>query len=382
MKTAFIKRFLIIAMVIALCISAVACGKDEGPTNAGQTAQPTAQPTDAGGSDNQGNDGGQDNASDDNPVVIKWATSVAQAEIDGNASPGAVAINTWIEAVEAESGGSITVELYPGSQLASGTDNIISGLLNGAYEMTQLNTGSWGDYTTAFAAFNVPYLYTDYSVIHAIMDGAFGQSMIDQLEGDMNIKALCYSDIGYRHITSSKGVITSPADMKGLKIRTMSDPIQISSFENLGAAVTPLSVSELFSALQTGMVDAQENPLSTIYSNKFQEVQGYCTLSRHSYTTTLFFMNVSFYDTLSDNQKAAVEAANKASTEASRALLATSEGSYRELLEADGMEFYELSEAEMAAFQEAVAPTWETVKKTMGDARWQELLDAVEAAKN
>ncbi len=315
------------------------------------------------------------------PVTIRWASSVAKSEIEANNTPGAIAINTWIKTVESASNGSIKVQIFPGSQLANGTDETISGLQNGAFEMAQLNTGSWGDYTQAFAALNVPYLFTDYSLVHAVMDSDFGKQMLQKVQNDVGVIPLCYSDIGYRHVTSSKGFIKSPADFKGVKIRTMTDPIQISSFNDLGAAVTPLSISELFSALQQKLVDAQENPLSTIFSNKFYEVQKYCTLTRHSYTTTLFFMNKDFYNKLSDSQKAAIKAANEAATKASRQRLEAAEKEYQDKLTAAGMQFYKPTDAEMTAFQNAVKPTWDKVKKTMGDDQWNKLIATVNSVK-
>jgi len=360
----FLKSSLLIVCAFAMLLTLAACGEKAAPT-------PTATP----------NTNTTPTAAPENKVTIRWASSVAQSEIDANSTPMAVTINTWKETVEEASNGTIEVIIYGGSQLASGTDATISGLLGGAFEMAQLNTGSWGDYTDAFAALNIPYLYTDYSIVHAVMDSEFGRGMLDQIEEDVGIKTLCYADIGYRHITNSKGVIKSPADMSGLKVRTMTDSVQISAMEDLGAAVTPLSISELFSALQQKLVDAQENPLSTIYNNQFYEVQKYCTLSRHSYTTTIFFMNEDFYDTLSDNQKAAIDTANAKATEESRAVLASAEDHYRTLLEEKGMEFYDLSDEEMAAFQTAVEPTWNKVKADMGEDKWNQLMDTVDQAK-
>jgi len=357
------KKSLLLVLALTLLVALAACGEKTPSTTA--TPNTSAAPTQA----------------PEKKVTIRWASSVSENEIKANNTPMSVAINTWIETVEKASNGNIEVILYPGSQLANGTDDTISGLLNGAYEMAQLNTGSWGDYSDAFAALNVPYLYTDYSIVHAVMDSDFGQGMREQIESDVGIKTLCYADIGYRHITNSRKPITSPADMAGLKIRTMTDSVQISAMEDLGAAVTPLSISELFSALQQKLVDAQENPLSTIYAQKYYEVQKYCTLSRHSYTTTIFFMNENFYNSLSDSQKAAIDEANAAATKASRAILASAEEEYRVLLEQAGMEFYELSAEDMAAFQEAVRPTWDKVKNAMGEEKWNALMAVVEEAK-
>jgi tripartite ATP-independent transporter DctP family solute receptor len=375
MKKQF-QKFLSCACAAGIVLAMTACGGNSTTATAVKAAGTTAK---AGTATTAAK--AAPKTSDGKTVTIRWASNVAQGEIDGNKTPMAIAINTWIKTVQEKSNGTIKVDLHAGSSLASGTDNTIQGLLNGAFEIAQLSTGSWSDYSSAFAPLNVPYLFTDYKVAHAVMDGDVGKQMITQLEKDVNVHVLCFADIGYRHVTSNKGVIKSPADMKGLKIRTMSDDIQVSSFKDLGCAVTPMNISELFSGLQTGLVDAEENPLSTIISNKFYEVQKYCTLTRHSYTTTIFFMNPTFYNGLSAEQKAAVEEANKASTAACRAVLESTEKESRTELEQKGMQITDLTADEMAAFQKAVQPTWDKVKKQMGDDNWNALIKAVDAAK-
>lgn len=354
----YFKRSLLLFCASTILLTFVACG---GTSNTTGTTAPTA------------NTSGEEKA-----VTVRWATSVSQNEIDSNKTPTAITINTWVKTVEEASKGTINVEVFGGSQLANGTDDTISGVLNGAFEMAQINTGSWGDYTNAFAALNVPYLYTDFSEVHKVMDSDFGKSMLDQVKKDVGVVPLCYGDIGYRHITNSKGIIKSPADLAGLKIRTMTDSVQISAMNDLGAAVTPLAISELFSALQQKLVDAQENPLSTIYAQKYYEVQKFCTLTKHSYTTTILFMNEQFFNGLSDSQKAAIETANDAATNAGRAVLESSEIENKQKLETAGMQFYELSDSEMAAFQNSVKPTWEKVKSAMGEQKWNELMATIE----
>lgn len=313
-------------------------------------------------------------------VVIRYASNVSESEIEGNDTPMAVGINAWIKTVEEASNGSIKVELFPGSQLASGATATIGGVQGGAFEMAQYSTGAWGEYTDAFSALNVPFLFSRASQVHAVMDGAYGELMFNKLREDANVEPLCYVDIGFRNITNSNKTIKTPDDIKGLKLRTMTDSVQIAAMKDLGANVTPLPVSELFSALQQRLVDAQENPLTTIYTQKYYEVQKYCTLTRHSYTTTIFFMNRNFFNSLSDNQKLAVQKANEAARDQSRAVLETVDEKYAKLLEEMGMEIYTPTDEELKAFQEAVQPTWETVKATVGDDNWALLVDTVNNA--
>jgi len=310
------------------------------------------------------------------PITLRLSSNVSAKEIEGNATAMAAGLNAWIDTLEAESNGSITIELFSDSQLASKTEEIVSGIQTGAFEVAHFATGNWAEYTDAFAELNVPYLYSSYDDVHKVMDSTIGENMMAQLEQDVpGIKALAYIDIGFRHITNSRGVIATPADMSGLKIRTMNDKLQMAAMEGMGASVTTLSISELYSGLQQKLVDAQENPLSTIYSNKFYEVNNYCTLTSHTYTSTFMFMTSDVYNKLSDNQKAAVDMANAACTEASRAIAPSAEADYQAKLEAEGMQFYVPTEAEMQLFKDSAAPAWIQAAELMGQAR----LDAVKA---
>ena len=210
--------------------------------------------------------------------------------------------------------------------------------------------------------------------MHKVLDSDIGTSMKEKLEQDVpGVKALSYIDIGFREVTSNKP-IHCVADMKGLKIRTMDDKLQIATMEAMGAAVTSVSISELYSALQTGMVDAQENPLSTIYSQKFYEVNPYCCLTNHSYTSTFVFMNKDKYDALSDNQKAAIEKANAACLEASRVAAEEADESYKKTLTDAGMTIYDPTAAERQEFADVASTVWPMAKEIMGDDRYNALL--------
>lgn len=351
------KRILALALTFALALPLAACG-------GGSSSTPAPAETGSG-------------STEEKTVTLRMASVVANSELEERKTGMAAGLMTWIDTVEAESGGTIQIDLYPDSQLASGTDAIVNGIQTGAFEVAHFTTGNWASYSNAFAELNVPYLYTNYDEVHSILDGDIGQAMKDQLERDVSgIKPLAYISIGFRNVTASKPIQTV-ADMQGLKIRTMDDALQIAAMEAMGCTVTSVNISELYSALQTKMVDAEENPLSTIYSNKFYEVNPYCCLTRHSYTSTFVFMNADVYNSLSDNQKAAIDKANEAATAASKTAAETAEAEYEELLEAEGMTIYEPTAEELAGFQEAASSCWSQAEELMGSERYDALMAAL-----
>ena len=356
------KRFFALTMATMMAASLTACG---GGT---QTAATTAA------ADGAKTEQAEQAAPAEETVKIRMASTVSSNELEGRATGMSAGLMTWIDTVEEESGGTIQIELFADGQLASATDAIVNGIQTGAFEASHFNTGSWATYTDAFAELNVPYLYSNLDDVHKVLDGEIGEAMKAKLEQDVpGVKALSYIDIGFREVTSSKE-IHSVADMKGLKIRTMDDKLQIACMENMGAAVTSVPITELYSALQTGMVDAQENPLSTIDSQKFYEVNPYCCLTNHSYTSTFVFMNADVYNKLSDNQKAAIEKANEACTAASKAAAEAAEDTYRQQLGEKGMTIYEPTEDEMNQFKEVASACWPDAKALMGDERYDALM--------
>lgn len=348
------KKLVAFGLSLALGLSLVACSGSEAP----------AKPNDDGS-------GGE------STVTLRMASVVASSELEARNTGMAAGLMTWIDTVEAESNGTIKVDLFPDSQLASGTDAIVNGIQTGAFEVAHFTTGNWSEYSNAFAELNIPYLYSSYDEVHGILEGDIGAAMKSQLEQDVDgVKPLAYISIGFRNVTASKPV-ESVADMKGLKIRTMNDNLQIAAMEALGCAVTSVPISELYSALQTKMVDAEENPLSTIYSNKFYEVNPYCCLTRHSYTSTFVFMNEGIYDGLSDNQKAAIEKANQAAASASKDAAISAEEEYQNLLTEQNMTFYEPTAEQMAEFKAAASTCWGQAEEIMGEARYTALMSAM-----
>lgn len=347
------KKIVCLALALIMCFALAACGSSNTSNNT---------------------------ATQDKTVTLKLSSNIPQAEIDANETGMSRGLNTWVETVEKESGGSIKIQVYAGAQLASGTQAVVTGCQTNAFEIAHLSTGNFSTYTDAFAELNVPFLFTNFDDTQTILGGEIGKDMMAKFEKDVSgLKALSYFAIGFRQVTNNNKEIHSPADMKGLKIRTMDDKYQIAAMEALGAAVTPLSINELYSGLQSHLVDAQENPLSTIYNNRFYEVQKYCSTTNHSFTVSFIFMNQNVYNSLSDNQKAAIDKANELCVSASVQQAKVADGIFKDkLVKEGGMVFTELTATEAKAFQDACkGSVWSQVKAAIGDARWTKLTNAL-----
>lgn len=311
----------------------------------------------------------------DGVMVIRFASNLTASEY--GVSPTGVALKTLVEYVEEKSNGSMVVNVYAGSQLASGNDNIVGGITDGAFEMTNQSSGNWGDYTTAFAELNVPFLYKSPEVLWEVMDGEVGRNMAEVLSTDLNCVMLGSIGLGMRHITNSIRPITCPDDMSGLKLRIQSDTIQKATFEAFGSSIVSVAYSELFTALQQGLCDAQENPLSNINSQKFYEVQDYMTLSSHGVTESIIVANTDWLESLTDEQRTIIEDGCREATVASREACIDLQDSLLEKLTSEGMEIYTLTDEEHQAFADIAKTCWGMAEEVMGTERYTHLINAV-----
>ena len=151
-----------------------------------------------------------------------------------------------------------------------------------------------------------------------MLDGPIGQEMLTKFEAK-GFKALAWGENGVRHMTNSKRDVNMPDDLKGLKMRTMEDPVHMAAYKGLGIVTTPMAFPEVFTALQQGTVDGQENPLSVIMAAKFDQVQKHLSLTGHVYSPAIFLMNKAQFDKLADADKQAFIAAAKAGVVLNRA---------------------------------------------------------------
>jgi tripartite ATP-independent transporter DctP family solute receptor len=222
--------------------------------------------------------------------------------------------------------------------------------------------------------FDVPFLFRDYAHARSVLDGPIGQEMLKKFESK-GIKALAWGENGFRHMTNSRRAVHAPEDLKGLKIRTMENPIHIQAYKGFGIIPTPMAFTEVFTALQQGTVDGQENPLSVIVSAKLDQVQKHLTLTGHVYSPGVFLMNKAAFDKLSDADKKAFLEAAKEGAKANRVRVDADEKSAVADLRAKGMQV--VDKLDKAKFQATLTPVFADFEKQFGKTN----LDRIRTAK-
>lgn len=268
-----------------------------------------------------------------------------------------VAAEKWQEVVEAEADGRYVFRHFPSSGLG-GEREVIEGVQLGTVEATIVSSGTLSNFVPETGVFDIPFLFRDLAHARAVLDGPIGQDILAKFD-DVGLVALAWGEQGFRHITNNRNAIAGPADVAGLKLRTMENPTHITAFEALGAAPTPMAWPEVIGALQQGTIDGQENPLSVITSAKLSEVQKYLTLSGHVYSPAMLLVSKQLWDGMSaEDQEIFRKAASEAVT-AMRGFVDEVEASGVAQLKEAGMDVGELSTEQKAMFQNALGSAYE-----------------------
>lgn len=273
-----------------------------------------------------------------------------------------VAIDTFAREVERRTDGRYKIQTFYAGSLGAERESVEAVQL-GAQELTFSSTGPIPNFVPEVRILDVPFLFRDYAHARSVLDGQIGNGLLQKFESK-GIKALAWGENGFRHMTTSKRAINGPDDLKGLKIRTMENPVHIQAYKAFGLNPTPMAFSELFTALQQGTVDGQENPLSVITASKFDQVQKHLTLTGHVYSPAVFLMNKSLFDKLSDADKQAFLSAAKEAVKANRARVDADEKSSVVDLRAKGMQV--VAEIDKSKFQNALGATYAIFEQQLG----------------
>ncbi len=230
-------------------------------------------------------------------TTMKISISIAQNSHQG------VAIDTFAREVEKRTAGRYKVQpFYSGS--LGGERESIEAVQLGTQELTFTSSGPVPNFVPDAKILDIPFLFRDKAHARAVLDGPIGQEMLGKFDSK-GFKALAWGENGIRHMTNSKRSVNAPEDLKGLKMRTMENPVHVAAYKGLGIVTTPMAFPEVFTALQQGTVDGQENPLSVIMSAKFDQVQKHLSLTGHVYSPGIFLMNKASFDKLSAADKQA-----------------------------------------------------------------------------
>ncbi len=275
----------------------------------------------------------------------------------------------FAQEIDRLSEGRIHIVEQPANALG-GEREMVEGLQIGSVDMVITSTGPVGNFVPEILVLDLPFLFRDYEHARGVLDGEIGQELLESFP-ERGIVALAWTENGFRHLTNNQRAVRTPEDLQGLKIRTMENQVHIRAFQAAGAAPTPMAFPELFTALQQGTVDGQENPIPVITSANFQEVQRYLSLTGHVYSPALVLISPSVWDRLSEEEQGWFREAAKASVEATRNKVTEVEQEGIEALRAAGMDV--TTDIDIEPFRAAVAPAYEDFTRQYGD----ELLERI-----
>ena len=281
--------------------------------------------------------------------------------------------------IEEESGGRIILEHYPASQLG-GEREILEGIYLGSIDMGVISTGPIAGFFPEIAVTAMPYLLADREVAWKVYDGEFGQKLAKMMEDNTGIRVFGWAENGLRTFSNSKVAIHTPADMKGLKIRTMENETHMKMVNELGASAVALPFNELYTALQQGTVDGQENGIALTYSMGFHEVLKYITLDNHVYDPYGVFMNQDVWNSLPADIQEMMNKMMKEFIDLERQYNGRDMEKYTQAMKDKGIEFIELTDEEHQQFVDKTQGTVEVIREKVGDELVDEFIAAVKKA--
>jgi tripartite ATP-independent transporter DctP family solute receptor len=229
----------------------------------------------------------------------------------------------FADEIAKRTGGRFKIAQYPNSILG-GEVEMLKGVQLGTVDLAFITGAPLPNFVPEVGVLNIPFLFRSLAHAHAVLDGPIGQSYLEKFR-NKDLVALSWGENGMRHITNSKLEIRAPEDLKGLKLRLPESPVMLAGFKALGADVNPLAFPRLYGALQSGQFDGQENPIATILSSKFNQVQKYLSLTGHVYDPAVIFMSVDAFDEMSQSDKESFIAAARLAGQASREFAAAAE---------------------------------------------------------
>ena len=273
-----------------------------------------------------------------------------------------VGSTTFCDEVEKRTSGRYKCQHFPSSALG-GEREMIEAVQLGTLDVVNTSTGPVGNFVPEVNIVDIPFLFRDYDHARKTLDGQIGQDLLAKFP-PKGLIAIVWTENGFRHMTNSKRQIVEPTDAKGLKIRSMQNKVHIEAFQSIGIQPTPMAFPELFTALQQGTVDGQENPIPVILSAKFAQVQKYLSLTGHVYSPALLIVSPKLWNSLSDADKKAFLEAGRAASAAQRKKVNDDEATGIDELRKSGMQV--TTKVDGQAFRTAMTPVWGEFAKQFG----------------
>jgi tripartite ATP-independent transporter DctP family solute receptor len=280
-----------------------------------------------------------------------------------------VAADGFAQEVKERTDGRINFVTYPSGQLGN-EKTMLEGLQIGSQGAAIIGSGSLQPIDAKFGIVELPYTWANVQQAYNAYDGELGEKLAE-LADKRNLVIVSWWENGFRHMTNNRGPINTPADMVGLKTRVTPDKMRLDTFTALGANPAPLAFGELYSALQQKVFDAQENPLSIIYTSSFFDVQQYASLTGHVWGPASLIISKPIWKKISDEDKAIILEVAATWRDKQREMVQEGEQEFVRLLEEKGMK---VNTVDPAPFMEAVQPVWAEYEKVFG----QDLMDTLQ----
>lgn len=269
--------------------------------------------------------------------------------------------------IEAETDGRITIDVFSNEQLSGGDSaKAVEGLAKGSIDLTFNSTIIYSILDERFGVVSAPFLFDSLDEVDAAF-AAEGGKMLDELLLEKNVVALGYGENGFRQITNNKGPIESPEDLKGMKMRIPGIKMYTDLFRAYGSDPATMTWSEVFTALQQGTIDGQENPIDVIYSSKIDEVQDYLTLWNYSYDPLVLGINKKLFDSMSEEDQELFKRLGKEAAAYQIQLNRERAAEQLEELKEKGMKVNELTEEQLQVFKDASQPIYDQYKTIWGE---------------
>src|ERR1700704_3280301 len=311
----------------------------------------------------------------DDPIVIKFSHVVAPN------TPKGLAAEKFKELAEKYTEGKVKVEVYPNSQLYKDKEEL-EALQLGAVQMLAPSNAKFGPIgVKEFEVFDLPYILPDLATLRKVTDGPLGARLLKLLDSK-GMSGLAYWDNGFKEMTANKKLVT-PADYKGVKFRIQSSKVLEAQFRSLGSIPQVMAFGEVYQALQTGVVDGQENTTSNIYSQKMHEVQKYMTMTNHGYIGYVVVANKKFWEGLPADIRTQLDKAMKEATAYGNGQSAKeNDDALAEIKKTGKSEIVALTPEQDAAMRKALDPVYADVASRVGKPLIDEFLKETRGATN
>jgi tripartite ATP-independent transporter DctP family solute receptor len=293
------------------------------------------------------------------PAIAQQKMVLKASDVHPAGYPTVVAVENLGKKLDAATNGRISVQMYPSMQLG-GEKEAIEQAQIGAVAFARVSVGALGPVIDDLNVFNLPYVFRNTTHMQHVIDGEIGQELLDKVTNSgKGLVGLCWMDAGARNFYNTKKPIKTMADLKGLKVRVMGNPMFVDMANSMGGNGVAMGYDQVFSALQTGVVDgAENNPPSFVFDNHYQVAKFY-TIDEHLIVPEMLVFSKKAWDAMSKEDQALLVKFSKEAQQEERKLWETYEQQAMDRAKAAGIQIIKVSDADKKAFQDAVKPVWD-----------------------